>query len=297
MKNKNRDTILTVVIPCYNEEGAIEIFISELLSFCVEKPYKILVINDGSKDKTNFLLKEYENNKQIKIISHKVNKGYGAAVKTGIKNCDTEYCITLDSDGQHSVADIDRLLNSIISKDADMIIGSRKGEISNSRFRDFGKWIIRNFAKIFMKLNIYDINSGMRIFRRDVILNYLHLLPDSFPFCDISSLIFIYNKHLIYEEPIEVKKRLAGESVINIYTAFDTFMQILNISVLFNPMKLFLPVSVLLILFGVVWGSYYISLHRGLSVGASLFVITGVLTFFIGLLAEQLSAIRRHMKN
>ena len=288
---------LTVIIPCYNEEKSLKSFLPKILDYCSAKNYRLFIINDGSSDNTEKILNEFKDHENFKIFNHKLNKGYGASVKTGIKNSETKYCLTLDADGQHAVSDIENLYNSIKKFDGDMVIGSRKGKVSNSKFRDIGKWLIRNFAKIFMKLHIYDINTGMRIFRTDLSKNYLHLLPDSFPFCDIITLLFVYNKHSVYEEKIKVKDRIAGKSTIGIHTAFETFMEILNISVLFNPMKLFLPISIFFILIGVLWGGYILSLGRGVSVGASLAITTGIITFLIGLIAEQLTAIRRHLKD
>ncbi len=287
---------LTVIVPCYNEEESISKFFSNLIAFCEERGWNIIAVNDGSKDKTKELLENISDYNKFRVISHKVNKGYGGAVKSGIENTITEYCITIDGDGQHFIDDLETLHTSIVKNDGDMVIGSRRANKSASKFRSFGKWIIRSFAKIFMKLDIYDINTGMRIFRTDLGKKYLHLLPDSFPFCDIISLLFVYNRHLVYEVPIKVRKRMGGKSIISINTAFETIMEILNIVVLFNPMKLFLPLSLLFFIFGVIWGLYQFSLGHGVSVGSSLLITMGVLIFLLGLIAEQLTKIRNHIK-
>lgn len=287
---------LTIIIPAFNEEEAIPKFFPDLISFCKKRAWHIIAVNDGSKDKTKELLDNITDYDGFKVVSHSVNKGYGGAVKTGITYSNTEYSLTIDADGQHYIENIEKLYESIVKNDGDMVIGSRKNYKSASKFRRSGKWIIRNFAKIFMKLDIYDINTGMRIFRTDLGKKYLHLLPDSFPFCDIISLLFVHNRHLVYEVPIKVRERIGGESIIGVSTAFETIMEILNIAVLFNPMKLFLPLSIFFFVFGVVWGLYHFSLGHGVSVGSSLLITMGVLIFLLGLIAEQLTKIRNNIK-
>lgn len=293
MTNKND---LTIIIPCYNEEESIPNFFPDLIKVCNDNKWNIVAINDGSNDKTEQLLCQFNINENFNVISHKVNIGYGGAVKTGILNTSTDYCLTIDADGQHDAADIDKLYKSILKHDGDMVIGSRRKYRSVSSFRGIGKWIIRNFAKIFMKLDIYDINTGLRIFSTELGKKYIHLLPDKFPFCDIITLVFIHKKHLVYEEDISVRKRKGGKSTIGIHTAFDTIMEILNIAVLFNPMKLFLPISFLFLIFGIIWAIYMLSLGKGVSVGSSLLILVGLIIFLLGLIAEQLSKIRENAR-
>jgi glycosyltransferase involved in cell wall biosynthesis len=289
-------TSLTLIIPAYNEEKSILSFLPDVLSFVHENNFGVIVINDGSKDKTWELLKTYEGETQLKIVFNKVNRGYGGALKRGIEVAETEYVIMIDADGQHYLEDVLKLYLKIKETDADMIIGSRKGQISGSHFRKFGKWLIRSFARILMPMPIHDLNSGMKIFRTELGKKYLHLYPDTMAFSDILALVFINNRHLVLEEPIKIRERKAGESTINVNTAFQTVMEILNIIILFNPMKIFLPISLLLFLLGFGWGLRFFFKHLGVSIGSSMLLMMSVMIFLLGLIAEQLSAIRKNRK-
>lgn len=287
------DQQLTVIIPAYNEGKNIPYVIPHILAFCESMNYKLIVVNDGSKDDTKELLSIYELNNCFKLINHKINRGYGGALKTGVLNCDTEYLITIDCDGQHVVENIPVLMAKLIEKDAEMIVGSRKGLKSESLLRDIGKRIIRLIIKRLMPIPIYDINSGMKLYRTDLGKKYCKICPNSMAFSDVICLTFINQFHKVIEEPIEIKSRNDGESTITVKTAFHTVYEIFNIVVLFNPIRIFMPIAIVSIIAGVVWGIPILLRDRGVSTGASLSILFGVFTFFFGALAEQLSQIRK----
>src|SRR5678815_3766652 len=159
------DSQLTIIIPAYNEAASLPQLIHELLPFAQLKNFKVIIVNDGSKDDTRAVLERSTTlSENISIINHKVNRGYGGALKSGINKARTQYCITIDADGQHSLSDIDRLLNTITETNADLVIGSRKGNSESGYYREFGKTILRWVAKLLMPLKIYDINSGIKIY-------------------------------------------------------------------------------------------------------------------------------------
>jgi glycosyltransferase involved in cell wall biosynthesis len=247
-------------------------------------------------DNSRLLLKQYETRKGIRVFHHKLNRGYGAAIKTGLMACTTEYAITIDADGQHQLQDIDRLLSIIISKDADLVVGSRKNLESGSYYRSAGKWFIRSLAKVLMTVPVHDLNSGMKIYRTDLAQKYIPLAPDTMSFSDIFTLVFINNRNLVLEETIFVRDRKRGKSTIGIETAFQTIMEIIHIVILFSPMKIFLPLSLICLFVTAIWGLPILLMGRGLSIGSLLGVILGILLFLLGLIAEQLSWLRRNQK-
>ncbi|UZO80724.1 glycosyltransferase family 2 protein [Aquimarina sp. ERC-38] len=285
---------ITVIIPIYNEEESLPIFLPEVISFCTENNYQLILVNDGSTDTTGKILSDFENVAQVQIITHKVNKGYGGAIKTGILQSLTDLVITIDADGQHYLEDIIKLYKKLLAVDADLVIGSRKGNANATYLRGFGKNILRAVAKLLMNFSIYDINSGMKLYRSDLVKKYLKLTPDTMSFSDIITLIFINNKHLVVEEPILIKKRIMGKSTIGVRTAFETFIEIINIVILFNPAKIFLPIAILLFTSGFIWGIYFFVQGLGISIGGSTLILAGLLIFLLGLIAEQLSAIRKN---
>ncbi len=287
---------LSIVIPAYNEAENLEIILPGLIEFVRQHQWQLIITNDGSKDRTKQILQSYTDTDVLKVVHHKLNRGYGAAIKSGIEACDTEYLITIDADGQHQMADIEKLFNRMKECDADMIVGSRKGSKDASKMRSVGKSIIRFTAKLMLKVPIHDINSGMKIYRTELAKQYLYLTPNNMPFSDIITLIFISNRHLVLEEPISIKDRLKGQSTIGIQTAFETIKEIINIIFLFNPLKIFLPISIFLFLLSLAWGIPIIVKGQGVSVGALLGIMSSLIFFFLGLIAEQLTLIRKNRK-
>jgi glycosyltransferase involved in cell wall biosynthesis len=283
---------LSVVVPIYNESASLPGLLSELVPYCHDRKWKLILVNDGSSDDTSAILKDYEEVPDIKIIQHKVNRGYGGAVKTGILDADTRYIVTIDADGQHELGNMDKLLRFTLEKDADLVIGNRGKGGSSGLYRNIGKWMIRKFAGLLMPVYISDLNSGFKLYSTELVQRYLSLCPDSMAFSDVITLIFIKKGHLVLEHPITIKKRMRGKSTITTFTAIQTVMEIINIAMMFNPLRIFLPLSVLCIGFGFAWGIPILLRARGVSVGAMLAIVTGLLFFFIGLVAEQLSAMR-----
>jgi len=143
-----------------------------------------------------------------------------------------------------------------------------------------------------MPLPIHDLNSGFKLYRTDLAKKYLPLCPNSMAFSDVIALAFISQRELVLEHPITTRNRITGKSKINLQTAFETIIEIINIILLFNPLRVFLPISILSIVLGFGWGIPLILLGRGVSVGAMLAIVLGALFFAIGLIASQLSAIR-----
>ena len=289
-----QDSQLTIIIPAYNEAASLPQLIHELLPFAQLKNFKVIIVNDGSKDDTRAVLERSTTlSENISIINHKVNRGYGGALKSGINKARTQYCITIDADGQHSLSDIDRLLNTIKETNADLVIGSRKGNSESGYYREFGKTILRWVAKLLMPLKIYDINSGIKIYDTKLAQKYIQICPDSMAFSDVITLTFVYQRNLVLEIPVTINQRKAGKSTIGMRTAFETLIEIINIVVLFNPLRIFLPLSFIFILASIIWEVPIFLSGQGVSIGALLGFMTGIIFFLLGLIAEQLGNIRR----
>ncbi|MFA6923452.1 MAG: glycosyltransferase family 2 protein [Bacteroidales bacterium] len=288
------ENTLTIIMPAYNEEESLKSFIPEVIDNCKKNSYKLIIVNDGSKDNTKEILKGFSDKEDfIKIINHKVNKGYGGAIKSGILNATTDYVVTIDADGQHNPSDIPNLFSKLKESDADMIVGSRIEEKINNYYRHVGKSIIRKFAKLVMTVPIRDINSGMKLYNTELAKKYIPLSPDTMAFSDIIALMFLNQKHLVLEEPVQIRAREKGKSTISTNTAFNTILAILSVLVLFNPMRVFLPIAFINIVFGILWGLPFLIMGRGVSNGAIITIISGILFFFLGLIADQLSMLRK----
>jgi glycosyltransferase involved in cell wall biosynthesis len=288
---------LTIVIPCYNEEKALPVVVPALMQFAEKNALKVIIVNDGSKDNSKNILDDFAAQYgSLTVCHHKVNRGYGGAIKTGITAADTDLVITIDADGQHNLDDVLAMQVALKNAEADMVIGAR-GSGGSSLFRNTGKWIIRRISRILIPNKISDLNSGIKIYRRELAMKYIALCPDGMAFSDVIALIFINQKHLVTETKVNIGNRVAGQSTIGIGTAFDTVREILNILMLFNPMRLLMPIAIFLVLVSIAWEIPIFLRGDGVSVGAMLGIVLGFLCFVIGLLAEQLSKIRQQSIN
>jgi glycosyltransferase involved in cell wall biosynthesis len=287
------DNSLTIIIPAYNEEEALPEFLPQLIGFCEKMGYQAIIVNDGSRDGTLKVLEQFKN-PLLQVVSHKVNRGYGGALKTGISLATTRYCITVDADGQHNLEDVKKLHEQIQATGADMIIGWRN-EAKGNWYRELGKSLIRRTARTLLKFKLHDLNSGMKISETALTQRYLKLCPDGMAYSDAIALVFVSQRHLVLEEPITLNERVGGQSTISTYTAFETIKHILNMVIFFNPMRIFLPISGLFFLAGFAWGLPIILMGRGLSTAALLALLSGLIFFFLGLLSEQLAFIRKSL--
>jgi glycosyltransferase involved in cell wall biosynthesis len=291
MNSKNAG-LLTVVIPAYNEGEILPAIAPALIEFCRTRDWKLIFVNDGSHDNTKQILDSLDPSSHVRVLHHKVNRGYGGALKTGISQTNTPYLVTMDGDGQHDIQDVERLLQFALEKDADMVVGKRDVGKDSNLYRSLGKFLIRSFTKTLMPLPITDLNSGFKLYRTELAKKYITVCPDSMAFSDVITLVFLNERNLVLEHPIRISPRRVGQSTINTFTAFETLIQVLNTTLMFNPLRVFLPISLFCILAGLGWGIPIILLGRGVSVGAMLAIVTGLLFFVLGLLASQLSAIR-----
>ena len=276
---------VTVIIPAYNEAAAIGQVVAALRQ--VAPPYvaEIMVVDDGSTDETGRLA-------QIagaSLIRHRHNRGYGAALKSGIRAATTEFVLTYDADGQHQPEQLAALWAARTG--ADMVVGARQTVLHSPLWRMPGKWLLNLLANYLMRRRIPDLNSGLRLMRREVIGRYLHLCPDGFSFSTTSTLALLSRGYDVVYTPIRVAPR-TGRSHVSIQAGLDTIVLILRIAALFEPLRIFVPASLLSLLAGILWGIPYALAGRGVSVGAMLAIVTGILMFGLGILSDQISQLR-----
>ena len=288
------NTDLTIVIPCYNEEENIPVFFPKLQDFVRQHGYQVIAVNDGSKDNTLQELQKFADEKYIKIISYKCNKGYGGAIKTGLRAVTSEFAITIDSDGQHRLEDVVKCHEYIIQNNADMVVGARQNNESGG-YRTLGKWVIRTFAASLLDLPVKDLNSGMKCYRISEAVDYLDLCPDTMAYSDCILLLMVNDRKLVTEIPIEIAPRTAGKSTIGTKTAIITLAEILNLAVLLRPLTTFIRPAICFLLLGFGWGIFTYIRSRTITSAAVILIMLGVLSFMLGLLCEQLSQIRRKL--
>ena len=175
----------TIVIPAFNEEDVLRFSLDRIVKDELHLRYEIIFVDDGSVDRTHEIISEYP----VKVLRHHVNKGYGAALKTGIRHSEGERVILMDSDGQHDpcyIAEIDKLLDS-----HDMVIGERSATSYQVKRRKAGKRMIRRMGEYLVEQKLPDYNSGFRGFQKEIIEGMLHLMPNGFSFSTTSTLAFL----------------------------------------------------------------------------------------------------------
>jgi glycosyltransferase involved in cell wall biosynthesis len=279
---------VTVVIPVYNEEVGIQKLLDKIIELKLNEAYEILVINDGSSDHSLEVIKKYP----VKVYSHNANKGYGAALKTGIRKAHGDKVIMLDSDGQHNPEQI-RVMAGLLDE-YEMVIGTRDKESFQVKTRQIGKRVIRWVGEFLVEQKLPDYNSGYRGFNRELIKGMLHIMPNGFSFSTTSTLAFLKEGYSIGTIPIRVEERVGRSSNVKFFKdGAKTLMLIMRIIMLFNPLKIFLPASVFITLVGIAYGIYGFMIAHRFSNGAIVVTILGMFVFFIGLVADQISIMNR----
>ena len=207
----NELTGLSIVIPAHNESRSIAEVLASLKRELGNKlTYEIIVVNDGSTDNSREILAAIP---YIKIVNHKINRGYGSSLKTGIENSRYDWVLTFDGDGSHPPHQIPDLIK--FCDDYDLIIGARVGKQAyDTFFRKIGRRIVTGFARYISKAEILDINSGFRLFKKDLAKKFWHLFPDGFSFSTTLTVASHAGRYAVKYVPIESYKRRAGQSGI-----------------------------------------------------------------------------------
>lgn len=282
------DFPLSIIIPAYNEGSCIGTVLQALVELDICNKYEVIVVDDGSTDETNMIVRQFP----VRLIKHETNKGYGASLKTGIRKATADLVITLDSDGQHDPSYIARALELL--KEYDMVIGERGSDSFHVRNRRGGKKIIRKVGSYLVEQELPDFNSGFRGFDRKLIHSMLHLMPNGFSFSTTSTLAFLKEGYSIGTFPIKVEERQGRASNVHfLKDGTKTLLLLFRIVMLFNPLKVFFPSSVLITFFGIIWGIYGFIAYERFSNSAIIVMTLGMFLFFFGLLADQIALLNR----
>lgn len=279
---------VTIVIPAHNEEGAIADVIRKLRAQDLPGLVEIIVIDDGSTDRTA----EIAASTGVRVLRHSGNRGYGAALKTGVRAASSDYILTMDADGQHRLEDVIALCNAVSGETPpDCVIGHRVQLLHSPLWRMPGKWLLTRMAQFLTAKKIPDLNSGLRVVRRDILMRYMHLCPSGFSFSTTITVTLLSRGYAVQFVPIQVERRI-GTSTVSVKTGFQAILLLFRLIALFNPLRIFLPASILSILFGVVWTIPYLARSQGVTVASMLAILTGVLLFALGLICDQVAQLR-----
>ncbi len=281
----DRELALSIILPAFNEEGAVGDTVKSIKALNI--PYsEIIVVNDGSSDKTA----EVAEASGARVISHPYNIGNGASVKSGIRGSRGRVLVFLDADGQHSANDIFRLV-PLISR-YHMVVGARSKESDGSLHRNMANWFYNKLASFIADFNIQDLTSGFRVMRRDDAVRFCDMFPNTFSYPTTSTLAFVRSGRAIAYVPIVASRRI-GKSKIRLFSdGFEFLMIILKIAMTFAPFRIFLPMSAFLFGMGLARYAYTYILYGNFTNMAHLLLNSSVIVFMLGLIAEQIAALR-----
>lgn len=282
--NDNTPSV-TVILAAFNEEETIGTVISALRRQYPD--YEILVVDDGSSDNTAKLARQ----QGARVIHNNINKGYGASLKQGMRKAKGKMVVFMDADGQHDCSDITRFVEGL--KENDMVVGLRQKEDMVTH-RIPGKFILSMVANYLVGQHIPDINSGFRALYREDGLNYLPMLPNGFSLSTTITLAMMKDGRSVKYVPIRVSPRGGGRSRVRyVKDGIKTLLLILRVIMLFNPLKIFVPLSVAFFLLGVSYTAYTVILYTNITETSILLLLSSIGFLFFGLLADQISNIRR----
>ncbi len=286
---ENSNKQVSIVLPVYNEEANIKETFDKLLNSVKAHNLEceIIVVDDGSKDRTKEIIKQYD----VKLIEHEQNKGYGAALKTGIHFAKYDIIAMSDADGTYPVEQIPGLVKYI--DNYDMVVGARNENYAKvNLLRHLVKWFLNKYANYLVKEKIPDLNSGLRVFKKDVYERFRGLLPNGFSFTTTITLALLSNDYRVKYIPIEYFKRGGKSKFKPISDTINFFSLITRTSLYFNPLRVYMPIALLLLCLGIIFLSYDIYM-RDVTDKTMMAFLWGIQFAAIGLLADMISRQRR----
>ena len=275
---------VSVVIPAYNEGTAIARVVSALAA--AGPWHEIIVVDDGSSDDTG----AHAAGAGASVVTHPYNKGNGAAVKTGIRRATGEHVLIVDGDGQHCAGDARRLVSKL--GEFDLVIGARSAATQASHARRFGNTALNRFASYLTGREIPDLTSGFRAGRRECLGEFLHLLPNGFSTPTTTTLAFIKAGYNVTFESTDARQRVGASKIRFARDGVKFFVIILKIITLFSPLRVFLPISLAAFLIGSAYAVWTIATQSHVTNSSVLLIMLAVIVFLVGLVSEQISAMR-----
>lgn len=274
---------VSIIIPAFNEEDGIGEVLDSIQQMMRSHDIEgeIIVVDDGSTDRTA----EVVSASGVRLVQHESNRGYGATLKTGIRQARHDLMLISDADGTYPVEAIPILLAAM--ETCDMAVGARTGDhVKIPLLRRPAKWFLQKLANYLAQKEIPDLNSGLRVFRREIAERFYHLFPEGFSFTITITMASLTSNYRVKFLPINYYRR-QGKSTIRPARDFMGFLSlIVRMTVYFNPLRVFLPASLILFMIGLVKAIIDFINHNTFGVGAAIAILTAVQILGLGLLAD-----------
>jgi glycosyltransferase involved in cell wall biosynthesis len=277
---------VSVVIPAFNEADGIGPTLQQLSASLPGA--EIIVVDDGSSDGTADIVRCFAN---VTLIRHGFNRGYGAALKTGMMSASRPLVAWFDGDNEHRVGDLSSMVLQIRESRLAAVIGQR---ISGgaSAVRGIGKAVILMLARSLGFRGGRDMNCGLRVFRTDIICRYLPLLPNGYSASMTSLLVMLERGYPIGYHPVELSARI-GTSKVTLRAGFASLLLVMRVIMMFAPIRIFLPVALFLLCLGAIYSlALALIVREGFPTLGIFVMLAGLITGMMGLIADQLSQMR-----
>lgn len=282
MKNIGNNTEVSIILPARNEGDSLDDLIPRIKSQFPAA--ELIVVNDGSDDNTQDICESHG----VVIIRHPQSLGNGAAIKSGARAATGDILVFLDADGQHDPGDIPELLQEL-DKGYEMVVGARDRESNSSLLRYLGNQFYNLLASWVTGHKISDLTSGFRVAKKNRFLEFVNILPNGFSYPTTITMAFFRSGFSVKYVPVEVKKDRGRSHISIIKDGIRFCLIIFRIAVLYSPLKIFFPASLVIFFTGLAYYMYtYITDGRFTNMGILLF-ISSVLVFLIGLVSEQIT--------
>jgi glycosyltransferase involved in cell wall biosynthesis len=276
---------VSVLIPAFNEEKAVGSVVRNARTHLnrARVRHEILVVDDGSRDQTGVRATKAG----ARVISMGENRGYGASLKAGMREAKYNLIAMLDADGTYPASELPKLIELV--KNADMVVGARvKAGAAIPSLRRFPKWLLGLWANYLADRKIPDLNSGLRVFKKNIAARYEGLFPNGFSFTTTITLALECHGYIVKYHPISYAVRIGTSKIKPIQDTINFFSLVLRVVMYFKPLKIFIPLSGIIFMSGIATGA--MSWLRGEALnGVTLFLlVAGLQIAALGLLADLL---------
>ena len=300
-RRRHLEVGVSVVVPCYNEEGAVRETVERVSAALDEMekhpeqplPSEMLFVNDGSGDRTLDILKNLEKDyPRLRVIDNGVNCGYGASLKRGIAQAKYDRVVITDADGTYPnerIGEFARMLD-----ECDMVIGARTAEnVHIPLVRRPAKWALLKYARFMSRADIKDINSGLRAIRTEHVLRFWFMLPDAFSFTTTITMAMHAARLRVEYPPIEYHQRVGRSSIKPVRDTLRFFSLVLRTSMYFKPLQVFGSVAVVLLVAAVLIGVIVkLATDQVPQVTTMSLFSTGMIFLGLGLIGDLINARR-----